>query len=93
MIEITREDYKLAAENGIPKDLVNKRVREYKNWSKNRILTQPPKKYNGKLSIWWDYRNIAVVTRSTFEYRLKQGMPPELAATKPPGPTAYRDKI
>jgi hypothetical protein len=78
---LTEEDFSIAASNGINYDIAYKRFYRYK-WSREKTITEPIRKKGGspKKALWWEYKDISIVSRSTFDYRVKHGMPPRLAA-------------
>jgi hypothetical protein len=78
---LTDDDYKIAAKNGINYNIVYSRFYEYK-WSKEDAITKPLHKPN----LWPTYRDLAYehgVGQDTFYIRVRSGMTPEEAATKP----------
>jgi hypothetical protein len=76
---LSPEDYETAEQNGIPRVLAFYRFYN-RGWSKERAITQPLKE---RKYLWNQYKNISVVTRTGFYYRVSQGMSPEKAATTP----------
>ncbi|MBY0597719.1 hypothetical protein [Bacillus bingmayongensis] len=82
---ITYEDYEKAAKNGISKKNVYHRVNVY-GWSVERAITEPVKKYKGD-----SHEGMVVIaerngiSRPTYLRRIKEGMTPYEAATKPKG--------
>ncbi|MEH7216970.1 hypothetical protein [Bacillus toyonensis] len=86
---ITDEDYKKAAKNGISKSNVYQRVHEY-GWELDRAITTPIRKQKGKTNagmITLAERN--GISKVTFWKRVKNGMDPYEAATKPKGYASY----
>ena len=86
---ITDEDYDTASKNGINKINVYQRVHVY-GWEIERAITVPTK--NNKNSIRGKMLAIAEqngISKTTFYQRIKTGMDPYEAATKPKGHTAY----
>lgn len=86
---ITNEDYEKAAKNGISKSNVYQRVNEY-GWEIERAITVPVRKRNGGI-----YAGMIVfaeqngISKPTFFKRIKNGMDPYEAATKPKGYAAH----
>jgi hypothetical protein len=78
---LTPNDYHIAEQNGISKHNVEQRFYTY-GWPKDRAITYPIKI---RKDIWNQYKDQSVVSVSTFRRRLKDGMPPELAASTPRG--------
>jgi hypothetical protein len=86
---ITYEDYEKAAKNGINKSNVYQRVVEY-GWNLERAITVPVRRRKGEINagmITIAERN--GISKPTFFKRVKSGMDPYEAATKPKGYEAY----
>ena len=86
---ITCEDYEKAAKNGINKSNVYQRVIEY-GWDLERAITVPVRKRKGETNagmITIAERN--GISKPTFFKRIKSGMDPYEAATKPKGYESY----
>ncbi|MFP3415039.1 hypothetical protein SB773_26280 [Bacillus sp. SIMBA_074] len=86
---ITDEDYEKAAKNGISKSNVYQRVNEY-GWELERAITVPIRKRKGGINasmITLAERN--GISKVTFCKRIKNGMDPYEAATKPKGYESY----
>lgn len=80
---ITDEDYEKAAKNGISKSNVYQRVNEY-GWELERAITVPIRKRKGGINagmITLAERN--GISKPTLFKRIKNGMDPYEAATKP----------
>ena len=82
MYGLVKEDYERAAKNGIKRHTLENRVYTLL-WEHERAVTEPVDK-RIKECKWNQYKAISVVSRSSFDRRVKKGMDPELAATKPP---------
>ncbi|MEH7093959.1 hypothetical protein [Neobacillus vireti] len=82
---LTPEDFKKAAQNGIASDVLSSRVVKY-GWDKEKAINTPIREYSTyeDKSLYWNYVNVAVVGRRTFDYRIKKGWSPYQAATIPP---------
>ena len=86
---ITDEDYEKAAKNGISKSNVYQRVNEY-GWELERAITVPIRKRKGGINagvITLAERN--GISKPTLFKRIKNGMDPYEAATKPKGYAAH----
>jgi hypothetical protein len=86
---ITFKDYEIAAANGISMKHVFRRVK-YSGWSIERSITEPVKKYKEdkhESMIIIAERN--GISRTTYMKRIKEGMTPYEAATKPVGYSIY----
>ncbi|MGE0981293.1 hypothetical protein [Bacillus cereus] len=86
---ITDEDYEKAAKNGISKSNVYQRVHE-NGWELERAITVPVRKRKGEIKasmVMIAERN--GISRITFWKRVKGGMDPYEAATKPKGYAAH----
>ncbi|OOZ76560.1 hypothetical protein BHL35_25385 [Bacillus cereus] len=87
---ITDEDYEKAAKNGISKSNVYQRVNE-NGWDLERAITVPVRKKKGsKLNVGMIIlaeRN--GISKPTYYKRIKSGMDPYEAATKPKGYAAH----
>ncbi|MGG1339907.1 hypothetical protein ABE244_04805 [Bacillus toyonensis] len=86
---ITDEDYEKAAKNGISKSNVYQRVNEY-GWEIERAITVTVRKRKGGISagmITLAERN--GISKPTYYKRIKTGMEPYEAATKPKGYKAH----
>lgn len=90
---LTEEDYQIAEQNGIPKNVVDRRYYySYTQWTKEDAITKPlksPPKYEEE---WNDMKEIALVngiTRSHFGVRMRRGKSKEEAA----GPRLTPDEI
>lgn len=84
--DITEEHYQTALENGIPRHLVIRRVRD-DAWTIKRSITQKPKNNYGLLV------KVAVsngISYHSFYSRIKRGMDPFEAATAPIKETGKR---
>jgi hypothetical protein len=89
----TDEDVKRAESNGISyKNMYNRRAL---GWDKEKAITAPLDQHP-RTALWHQYEDIAVVSRNGFERRIKKGMTPYEAATKPPpkkwGKRKYTDE-
>jgi hypothetical protein len=95
---MTPEDYKKAAENGIPYNIAYARFSEY-GWSVEKTVNEPVKKRG--TGLWPQYRELATehgVGQSTFYDRVKgrrreSPMEPYLAATTPITASKRRKKL
>ncbi|MDR4987195.1 hypothetical protein RGU74_27245 [Bacillus cereus] len=86
---ITDEDYEKASKNGISKSNVYQRVNEYA-WEVERAITVPVRKRKGGTNsrmLTLAERN--GISKPTFFKRVKNGMDPYEAATKPKGHAAH----
>ena len=86
---ITDEDYERASKNGISKSNVYQRVNEY-GWELERAITVPVRKRKGGVNtgmITLAERN--GISKPTLFKRIKNGMDPYEAATKPKGYAAH----
>ncbi|WP_416808668.1 hypothetical protein [Bacillus thuringiensis] len=86
---ITDEDYEKAAKNGIGKSNVYQRVNVY-GWELERAITVPIRKRKGRINagmITLAERN--GISMPTLFKRIKNGMDPYEAATKPKGYAAH----
>lgn len=79
---ITPEEYSQAAKNGIPKNVLEERIRVY-NWTKERALTEPKKDYNGEHTKWSIIAETNGINKNTFTSRVFNGWEYERAATTP----------
>jgi len=81
---LTDQDYEIAEQNGISKSAAYQRFYNYE-WSKERAITE---KINAKeSSLYSQYKEKCRqnnVSGDLFRKRLKKGMSPEEAASKPP---------
>jgi hypothetical protein len=79
------QDFKIAAKNGISSEVLNSRVNKY-GWDKEKAINTPVREYSTyeDKNLYWNYVNVAVVGRRTFDYRIKKGWSPYQAATMPP---------
>lgn len=78
---ITPEEYIIASNNGISRDLVNKRVRSY-GWNKLKAITiapKPVKKYSKEIIELAESNGISI---DVFYSRVKYGWSQERAATE-----------
>ncbi|HDR7617004.1 TPA: hypothetical protein QCX66_002842 [Bacillus mycoides] len=86
---ITEEDYEKAAKSGINKMNVYQRVHVY-GWEIERAITIPIKDHKnrsrGKMLTTAEQNGIS---KTTYYQRIKTGMDPYEAATKPKGHTEY----
>ncbi|WP_144513656.1 hypothetical protein [Bacillus mycoides] len=86
---ITEGDYEKASKNGISKSNVYQRVNEY-GWEVERAITVPIRNRKGEISagmITLAERN--GISKPTYYKRIKTGMDPYEAATKPKGYAAH----
>ena len=82
MLYLTDEDYAIAASNGISKKNAYQRFYDY-GMSKEEAITKQIRQYVG---VWIKWKDICIkhgVTNPLFNYRLRKGMTPKEAATKP----------
>jgi hypothetical protein len=84
--ELTADDYLIAKENGISRNLAYRRF--YQNgWNKQRAITQPVKKGLGSFKELCEQNGISM---GTFYCRIQRGLSPEIAATLPVGQKGKR---
>lgn len=86
---ITEDDYEKASKNGISKSNVYQRVNEY-GWEIERAITVTIRNRKGEISagmITLAERN--GISKPTYYKRIKTGMDPYEAATKPKGYAAH----
>jgi hypothetical protein len=79
--ELTEEDFKIAEQNGLSRQLVKDRFNK-RLWSKQRAITKP--KQGTHNSAWSKWKDLSKVDRRAFERRLSKGWDPMKAATTPP---------
>jgi len=87
---ITFKDYERAAKNGISKKNVYQRVNVY-GWSVKRAITEPVetlKNIHEQMVLIAERNGIS---RPTYLKRIKEGMTPHEAATKPKGYTVFME--
>jgi hypothetical protein len=80
--DITEEHYAKAAQNGISRKNVRQRFWDC-GWEIEKAITEPIKTNS---SIWPEWKEVCKsngISNELFNGRLKKGMPPEQAATKP----------
>jgi hypothetical protein len=77
---LLEEDFERAAENGISNERLRDRFYK-KGWDHIRASTEPIN--SRKNCLWNQFKDIAVVSRNTFQRRINKGMEPLQAATKP----------
>lgn len=77
---VTPEEYKIAESNGISRDLVNKRIRNYA-WDKKKAITLPPSPTSKYGSIK-DRLKENGIAESTFYKRIAYGWSIERACTE-----------
>ena len=75
-----KEDIQIAESNGI--SYATMHSRRTLGWDKEKAITAPVER-NPLTAKWHQYKDIAVVPRNTFEKRVRKGMTPQEAATKP----------
>jgi hypothetical protein len=86
---LLEEDYERAAKNGITTEQLRNRF--YKLlWDPVRASTEPIN--SRKNCLWNQFKDIAVVSRNTFQRRINKGMEPLQAATKPLKERKYTDE-
>lgn len=79
---ITPEEYEIAAQNGIPRKQVERRIRKY-GWDKKRAINTPIRKRT-KYSRWLPIVRENGIPEATFRTRVKKGKwDIERAATEP----------
>ena len=76
------EDIKVAVSNGLNVQTVKDRVYKY-GWEINRAITQPIQKRNKEGKRWNEWKDKAVVGKSTYLSRINKGWTFEEAAMKP----------
>ena len=86
---ITPKDYETANKNGISKRTLERRVR-YDGWDVDRAITEKPGKGGHRTGLWDKWKHVSIVQYSTFSDRVRAGMKPEEAATKPITPPNKR---
>ncbi|NWL89994.1 hypothetical protein DMN77_20805 [Paenibacillus sp. 79R4] len=81
---ITPEEYAEAAKHGIQPRTLDRRVRE-QGWNKEQAMTTPPRKQKprGYYEPWAAVAEKNGVKYGAFMSRIRSGMSPETAATKP----------
>lgn len=79
---LAESDYRIAAENGLDRNLVYRRVYE-NGWSVERAITEPVHEENRATGAWARWKDVAVVNYQTFRTRLSRGKNEEEAALTP----------
>jgi len=79
---LTPQDYELAEKNGIGYHTLNSRVQKH-GWDIQRAITQPVQKRNKEGKRWNEWKDKAVVGKSTYLSRVNKGWTFEEAALKP----------
>lgn len=89
---LTESDYRIAAENGLDRSLVYRRVNDI-GWSIERAIMEPVHQEHRATGAWERWKDVAVVNYQTFRTRLSRGKSEEMAALtpakKPRGRTAH----
>lgn len=93
---LTEQDYKVAAEHGLERILVYRRVYEC-GWEVERAVTEPVNEQHRATGAWKQWEHIAIVTYQNFRTRLSRGWSEQEAALTPPrkprGRTVSRDAL
>lgn len=79
---LTESDYRIAAENGLDRSLVYRRVNDI-GWSVERAITESIHEENRATGAWTRWKDVAVVNYQTFRTRLSRGKSEEAAALTP----------
>lgn len=82
-IYLTPEDFKVAEQNGISYQTAHRRFYSY-GWSAKRAITQPVQKNVRRYDGWKDWKDKALVSKSTFCTRVRNGWGERKAAMTPP---------
>lgn len=82
MEQLTDEHYRIAEQNGISKRNAYQRWYYY-SYDINRAITEPIKKYSLVWPEWKEECKRNGISNELFNIRLRNGLSPELAATKP----------
>ncbi|MDC2867521.1 hypothetical protein [Bacillus sp. BP-3] len=85
---IAQKYYEIAAKNGINKQNVYQRVYLY-GWNIERAITEPVKTVKNKHEHMILIAERNGISRITYFKRLKEGMTPQQAATRPKGLTVF----
>lgn len=79
---ITPQEYKTAEKNGISRWTLEVRVKDLL-WDKKRAITEPPQQKNYSLKKYADKAEKNGIKRGTFYMRVRRGMSPSEACTRP----------